>query len=407
MQKEFIDEIIDALKNDVEENMMSDIYTDIDVDKTKCPLIAVNRDGVFILAEGSKDDIKKVHDLTPMLHLTGAAYVWLISDDQDYYYDTFEDECVPVEDIYVSFFSVYYNVLAGLASYKKSLVAIATQDEMCEVDIIEHDPALNDKRIDVIKTSVVSWVGREDEKRKLIGAEYKMVNGIKYIRKADAIGREQWYPINEDVDAEKLYKYCLYGGIVGAHKFAEGRVIMGLLYLISLGCFGVMWISDVLAMLGNNYRLRDGSYLGRIEKNKHNLLSALAGFAVSAVMLIALMTAYKAGLSAAQSIIMKVGTSQIAKEAFSNLTDEQSKQLLEQYGITAEDAMSMSSDELQDLSKQARMKQFVNILTDYSDTQKAEFYAAYNITTDDALKLSYDELMDHGIILSVLTNATE
>ena len=42
---------------------------------------------------------------------------------------------------------------------------------------------------------------------------------------------------------------CLFLGFVGAHKFYEGKVGMGILYILTVGLFGIGWIVDCIALL--------------------------------------------------------------------------------------------------------------------------------------------------------------
>ena len=41
---------------------------------------------------------------------------------------------------------------------------------------------------------------------------------------------------------------CLCLGPVGIHKFYEGKVLMGLLYLFTGGLFGVGWVVDCILL---------------------------------------------------------------------------------------------------------------------------------------------------------------
>lgn len=42
---------------------------------------------------------------------------------------------------------------------------------------------------------------------------------------------------------------CLFLGFFGAHKFYEGKIGMGVLYLFTLGLFGIGWLIDIVLIL--------------------------------------------------------------------------------------------------------------------------------------------------------------
>lgn len=48
---------------------------------------------------------------------------------------------------------------------------------------------------------------------------------------------------------------CLLLGYFGAHKFYEGKVGMGVLYLFTLGLFGIGWFVDLIVLLTKTTRI--------------------------------------------------------------------------------------------------------------------------------------------------------
>ncbi len=42
---------------------------------------------------------------------------------------------------------------------------------------------------------------------------------------------------------------CLFLGFFGAHKFYEGKIGMGVIYLLTFGIFGIGWLADCVILL--------------------------------------------------------------------------------------------------------------------------------------------------------------
>lgn len=42
---------------------------------------------------------------------------------------------------------------------------------------------------------------------------------------------------------------CLFLGVFGAHKFYEGKIILGIIYLFTMGLFGIGWFIDLIVLL--------------------------------------------------------------------------------------------------------------------------------------------------------------
>ncbi|MCR5789486.1 MAG: TM2 domain-containing protein [Lachnospiraceae bacterium] len=90
-------------------------------------------------------------------------------------------------------------------------------------------------------------------------------NGIRYEKHAvhggllGIFSGEEWYPVAED-DPDSFFLLALFGGLFGLHKFKTGQITAGILYLISFGGLGVLYIMDLISMLLGTYCLKQTAY---------------------------------------------------------------------------------------------------------------------------------------------------
>lgn len=42
---------------------------------------------------------------------------------------------------------------------------------------------------------------------------------------------------------------CIFLGYIGAHKFYEGKILLGLVYLCTVGLFGIGWLLDIISLI--------------------------------------------------------------------------------------------------------------------------------------------------------------
>lgn len=57
------------------------------------------------------------------------------------------------------------------------------------------------------------------------------------------------------------FALCLFLGYIGAHRFYAGKIGTGILWLLTLGCFGIGWIVDLIFILTGRFSDKDGIIL--------------------------------------------------------------------------------------------------------------------------------------------------
>lgn len=61
--------------------------------------------------------------------------------------------------------------------------------------------------------------------------------------------REYLNPPKKQKNKWVAFFLCLFFGFLGAHKFYEGKIPIGIIYICTAGIFGFGWISDTLSYL--------------------------------------------------------------------------------------------------------------------------------------------------------------
>lgn len=73
---------------------------------------------------------------------------------------------------------------------------------------------------------------------------------------------EIWFQCSEK-NPDRHYLQMVLGGWFGLHKFLEGSLLQGIGYLLTCGCFGVFYLSDLLSMVCGNYCVKKVSYVDK------------------------------------------------------------------------------------------------------------------------------------------------
>jgi restriction system protein len=69
-----------------------------------------------------------------------------------------------------------------------------------------------------------------------------VINNNNQINGAAAIGRRE-------CDKWIAFLLCFFLGLLGGHKFYEGKVGLGILYIFTVGLFGIGWFIDLIVIL--------------------------------------------------------------------------------------------------------------------------------------------------------------
>lgn len=67
--------------------------------------------------------------------------------------------------------------------------------------------------------------------------------------------------ITSDKSKKTAFLLCLFGGFLGLHRFYVGRVMTGLLWMVTLGFCGIGWLIDLLVIALGGFRDNAGAPL--------------------------------------------------------------------------------------------------------------------------------------------------
>jgi len=52
--------------------------------------------------------------------------------------------------------------------------------------------------------------------------------------------------------------FCIFLGIIGVHRFYVGKIITGILMILTLGGLGIWWFIDLILIITNQFTDRSG-----------------------------------------------------------------------------------------------------------------------------------------------------
>lgn len=79
---------------------------------------------------------------------------------------------------------------------------------------------------------------------------------------ADPIVPEVAVPVRSQKSKGVALVLCVLLGYMGIHRFYVGKIGTGILWLLTLGCFGIGWIVDIVMLCCNKFAGKSGAIIG-------------------------------------------------------------------------------------------------------------------------------------------------
>lgn len=79
---------------------------------------------------------------------------------------------------------------------------------------------------------------------------------------ADSIVPEVAVPVRSQKSKGVALVLCVLLGYMGIHRFYVGKIGTGILWLLTLGCFGIGWIVDIVMLCCNKFADKSGAIIG-------------------------------------------------------------------------------------------------------------------------------------------------
>lgn len=79
---------------------------------------------------------------------------------------------------------------------------------------------------------------------------------------ADPIVPEVAVPVRSQKSKGVALVLCVLLGYMGIHRFYVGKIGTGILWLLTLGCFGIGWIVDIVMLCCNKFADKSSAIIG-------------------------------------------------------------------------------------------------------------------------------------------------
>lgn len=217
-----------------------------EINETIFPLLAIHETGFYIFFDGNisgtwekKEALDKAYKLQLFFNTSRLNfYIYGIDEENAYYIDPFSD------DITMIFMR---DDMKGLEEHI--------------LDILQSGAYTIDENKMYYYKEKLNQITNTGEKIKTDD------DGNTYIKRGN-----NWYMASSD-DPDEAFKYTLFGGLFGFHKFKQGKKGAGIGYLLSCGMLCIGWFFDMLAFILGVAKDPEGLYyLPVSEKRKKTII---------------------------------------------------------------------------------------------------------------------------------------
>lgn len=252
-----------------------DSYFNVKIDKNMTlPMVLIGNYGMHIFIDLGKN--AKFDEIRPLInkvvykyHLDPKTTFWGISEGlKEVYITQDRDEFVISGDIVSKFENFYINAM------RSEIEKVRLGLDRIE-DLIKSENELEDKKNALLEECIIST--EEQYVKENLSDEmveyYKSLiesneensknfrtdeNGNEYVKhetRMKVLGittGEGFYRVSEE-DEERTFYITLFGGIFGLHHLIRGDFFRAVIYLLTGGGFGALYLADVISVCGGSY----------------------------------------------------------------------------------------------------------------------------------------------------------
>lgn len=270
----------------------SDVYENISIDnKLFIPLMLSGSNGIYFfiyLSEG-----ENIYNTTTLIKTRYGLYhceiyVYVINEAGYYLIDKDGKTLIELDDIYTAFENMYENTqlpymyyrMLNLDQFEQLIKSTDELEELVEDNEVEDTGDISYVK-PIIPKMIIEKIAiineKEQQQAVYIDKNTKQdEDGTVYVKRYEKakysgfLKEKKWYRCS-DADPNKVFILTLLTGWLGFHRFREGKIWLGIFYLLTCGGFGVFYIFDLIEMITGSRSYEEISYEiynNKVERNK-------------------------------------------------------------------------------------------------------------------------------------------